>query len=127
MANPIVQKWGGIFLTAVPSLVLAFSAVMKLKGGPELDQGFQHLGFPISLAVPLGILELAVTAIYLIPRTAVLGAILVTGYLGGAMTVHVRLQEEWFVPFLLGVMAWGGLYLRDARIRALIPISKETP
>jgi hypothetical protein len=126
MANSIVNKWGGIVLTAIPSLMLAFSAVMKLIGGPELEQGFQHLGLPLSLAIPLGILELAVVVIYLIPKTSVLGAILVTGYLGGAMTAHVRLGEPWFIQFLLGVMAWGGLYLRDARIRSLIPFSKDT-
>ena len=125
MANAKAQLWGGRILTALPAVMLIFSAAMKLKGGPELDQGFQHLGWPPNLAIPLGILELVVTVLYLIPRTAILGAILVTGYLGGAMATHVRIEEGWFIQFLLGVMAWGGLYFRDARIRNLIPLNKD--
>ena len=118
-----LQLWSGRILTGLPVLMLVFSAAMKLKGGPELEQGFNHLGLPVSLAMPLGILELGVTALYLLPRTAVLGAILVTGYLGGAMTAHVRIHEAWFIQFLLGVMIWGGLYFRDSRIRGLIPMT----
>lgn len=117
--------WGGRILTALPAIMLTFSAVMKLMGGPELAAAFEHLGWPISLAVPLGILELAVTALYLFPRTSVLGAILLTGYLGGALATHLRIHEPWFIQFLLGAMAWGGLYLRDPRLRELIPINKE--
>lgn len=95
---------------------------MKLKGGPELTQGFEHLGWPIGLAVPLGILEIACTVVYLIPKTSVLGAILLTGYMGGAIATHVRIGEAFFVQLLLGVALWGGLFLRDSRLRALIPI-----
>lgn len=111
----------GWALSILPSLMLIFSAVMKLLGGPSLAQGFAHLGWPLHLAVPLGVLELAVTFLYLYPRTAVLGAILVTGYLGGATATHMRIEEVFFVQPLLGVAAWGGLYARDHRIRALIP------
>jgi len=106
--------------------MLIFSAVMKLMGGPDLATGFDQLGWPIALAVPLGILELAITVIYLIPRTSVIGAILVTGYLGGAVATHLRINEAWIIQFLLGVMVWGGLYLRDPRIRELIPFNKDS-
>ncbi len=94
--------------------MLFFSAAMKLKGGPDLATGFEHLGWPAALAMPLGVLELSITILYLIPRTAVLGSILVTGYLGGAVAAHLRINEAWFIQFLLGVMLWGGLYFRDA-------------
>lgn len=82
------------------------------------------LGWSIHLAVPLGILEIAVTLIYLYPRTAVLGAILVTGYLGGAVATHVRIGDAFWMPVLLGVLVWGGLFLRDLRLRALLPINR---
>ena len=117
--------WGGRILTALPVFMLLMSAVMKFMGGPDLAAGFQHLGWPLHLAIPLGILELSVTALYLIPRTAVLGAILVTGYMGGALATHLRIGEEWYAQLLVGVAIWGGLYLRDQRIRQLIPLVKD--
>jgi hypothetical protein len=97
------------------------SAFGKFSGAPQVAQGFEHLGWAPSIAIPLGIVELLATLLYLFPRTAVLGAILVTGYLGGAIAAHVRLGEPFFVQLLLGIVAWGGLYLRDLRIRALLP------
>lgn len=114
--------WAGYILGGLPALMLLFSGVMKFSGTPELAEGFGQLGWPVSLAVPLGILEIAVTLLYLIPRTSILGAILVTGYLGGAIATHVRIGDAFWVQFLLGVAIWGGLYLRDARLRALIPL-----
>ena len=95
---------------------------MKLAGGPQLAEGFAHLGWPTSLAVPLGVLEIGCVAIYFVPATSVLGAILLTGYLGGAVATHVRLGEPFGVQVLLGVLVWLGLYLRDARLRALLPL-----
>jgi hypothetical protein len=80
------------------------------------------LGYPESLARPLGIVELACTIIYLVPQTAVLGAILLTGYMGGAIATHVRVGDPYFVQIGMGVMLWLGLYLRDARLRALLPL-----
>ena len=80
------------------------------------------MGWPIQLAVALGILEISCTAIYLLPRTSVLGAILLTGYLGGAVATHLRIGDPYFGPVLLGVMVWGGLYFRNPRVRALIPL-----
>jgi hypothetical protein len=70
----------------------------------------------------LGILELICAVIYVIPRTSMLGAILLTGYLGGAIATHVRVGEQFIMPAVLGVLIWGGLYLRDYRLRALLPL-----
>lgn len=113
--------WTGIILSVLPSLLLLFSAVMKLtKAAPVLD-GFAKMGFSESVIIPLGILELVCTLIYLVPRTAVLGAILLTGYLGGAIVTTLRVGDSYIMTVILGVMIWGGLYFRDPRVRALIP------
>ena len=104
--------------------MLLFSAVMKLAHPPQLDEGFAHLGIPVSQALGLGILELACVLVYLIPRTAVLGAILLTGYLGGAMEAHVRIGEAVFTHVILGILIWGGIFLREPRLRALIPLRR---
>lgn len=114
----------GYVLSTLPVLMLLFSASMKLAHPPQLDEGFAHLGWPVNFALGLGILELACTVVYLIPRTAVLGAILLTGYLGGAIATHVRVVDPYWVQIILGVGIWGGLYLRDPRLRALIPLKR---
>lgn len=85
-------------------------------------EGFVHLGWPMTLAVPLGILESAVALTCLIPRTSVLGAILVTGYMGGAIATHWRVGDPFFIQILVGIAVWGGLYLREPRLRTLIPL-----
>jgi hypothetical protein len=109
-------------MSALPVLMLTMSAVMKLLKPPPVVEGFAHLGYPESLALALGIVELSCAVLYVIPRTSVLGAILLTGYLGGATATHVRIGEPFFIPVVLGVLVWGGLYLRDPRLRALIPL-----
>ncbi len=121
-------RWTGWIMSILPCLLLLFSAVMKLatplmdeKMRAPMAEGFAHMGLPISLAFGLGLLELSCTVIYLIPRTTVLGAILLTGYLGGAILCHLRVGDPYYTQFLLGVVLWGGLYLRDPRLRALIP------
>lgn len=112
-------------MSALPLLMLSFSATMKFLKPPAVIEGFAHLGYPERLVLPLAILELTCTVLYLIPRTAVLGAILVTGYLGGAIASHVRLGEPFLMQTALGVLAWGGLFLRDPRLRALIPLRRD--
>jgi hypothetical protein len=103
--------------------MLLFSGIMKLLKPEDVVKGFEHLGYPDHLALALGIVEIGCTLVYLMPPTAVLGAILLTGYLGGAIATHVRLLEMQFLaPLILGVLIWGGLFLRDPRVRALIPI-----
>ena len=115
-------------MSALPVLILLFSASMKLIKPPGIEEGFNHLGYPMSLALGLGILELACTVVYVIPRTSVLGAILLTGYLGGAIATQVRVGNPLFThilsPVYVGVMVWGGLFLRDQRLRALIPLRR---
>ena len=121
---PVSKKmlWAGRIMSALPALMLFMSAGMKFAKPPEVLEGFVHLGYPESLALALGIVELGCTIIYLIPNTSVLGAILLTGYLGGAVATHVRVEEAFFMPIVLGILLWGGLFLRDPRIRALIPL-----
>ena len=97
-------------------------SLIKLIKPTEVVAEFARLGYPESLVVGIGILELVCTVIYIVPRTSVLGAILLTGYLGGATATHVRVGDPFIPPVLGGALVWAGLYLRDARIRALIPL-----
>jgi hypothetical protein len=116
--------WVGWALSILAALLFVVSALMKVKGGPELDQGMAHLGLPASMVKPLAILELTCLAIYLIPRTAVLGAILLTGYIGGTIVTHWRSGDPFIVNIVLGIVVWLGIYLREPRLRDLIPIRK---
>lgn len=118
--------WAGRVVSALPVLMLLFSAALKLMRPPEVLQEFGRLGYPESLIVGIGILEILCTVVYVIPRTSILGAILVTGYLGGATATHVRIGDVFIGPVLFGVLIWAGLYLRDARIRALIPLRSRS-
>ena len=115
--------WAGRIISALPVLMLLFSAGMKLAKPPDVVKGFEKLGYTPDKVLPLAIVEITCAIIYLIPRTSVLGAILVTGYLGGATATHVRIGDPMFItPILLGVLAWLGLFLRDGRVRALLPL-----
>ena len=114
--------WAGWIMSVLPAALLVMSGGMKLTQSSQVVEGFTHLGYDPNLAVGLGIVELACTAIYLIPQTAVLGAILLTGYLGGATATHLRIGEPYFLTVIIGMVVWGGLYLRDPRIRALLPL-----
>lgn len=116
--------WAGRVISAIPVLMLVMSGVMKLLKPAPVVEGFEHLGWPESVALGLAIVELGCTILYVIPQTAVLGAILLTGYLGGAIATHVRISEGFIMPVVLGVFVWLGLYLRDARLRALIPLRR---
>lgn len=114
--------WTGRVISILVSLLFLMSAGMKLKGGPELTQGLGHLGLPDSMITPLAILELTVIIIYLIPQTAVLGAVLLTGYIGGAICTHWRVGDPFILHILLGLLVWLGLYLREPRLKPLLPI-----
>lgn len=120
--NPTWMVWAGRVLSALPVLMLTFSGVIKLMKTEAVVKGMADLGYPEHLAIPLGILELACTAIYAIPQTAVLGAILLTGYMGGTIATHVRLGDAVVPQALIGVVIWLGLYLRDQRLRELLPL-----
>jgi hypothetical protein len=117
--------WAGRVISALPVLMLIMSGVMKLTRSAEVLKGFTGFGYPESVIVPLGIVELVSTLLYVIPQTSVLGAILLTGYLGGATATHVRVGEAFIAPVILGVLVWLGLFLRDPRIRALIPLRRQ--
>jgi hypothetical protein len=125
---PVSTKklWAGIIISALPALFLLFDGVMKLIKPPIAVETTVQLGYQESVILPLGIVLLACTVVYLIPRTSVLGAILLTGYLGGAVATNVRVGNPLFThilfPIYVGALIWGGLYLRDARLRALLPL-----
>lgn len=121
---PVSKKmlWTGRVMSTMPVLMLLFSAVMKFVKPPGFAEGMTKLGIPVSLATGLGILELTCTILYIIPRAAVLGAILLTGYLGGAILTHLRVGDNFIGPIVFGVFIWGGLFLREPRVRALIPL-----
>src|SRR5688572_12994245 len=116
------MRWAGYIVTALAAGTLAFSGVMKFTNSAELVEGMAHLGYPANLALWLGTVDLTSTAVYLFPRTAVLGAILLTGYLGGATATHVRIGEAFQAPVIVGVLVWLGIYLRDERLRAIVPL-----
>jgi hypothetical protein len=110
-------------------LFLLFDGTIHIMRIPAVVAGFAQAGFPISTAVPLGIIEIICIILYVIPRTSMLGAILLTGYLGGAVATNVRQQLPMLgyvlAPVYVAVFLWGGLWLRDERIRALVPLSRS--
>jgi hypothetical protein len=120
--------WAGRVMSGIVILFLLLDGAMKLIPLDVVLKASEPLGIPGSLARTLGVLTLVCTLLYAFPRTAVLGAILLTGYLGGAVSAHLRVGDPLFTHVLfgvyLGLMAWGGLYLRDARLRALIPLQR---
>ena len=118
--------WGGRVMSGLPALFLLMDGTMKLVKPAPVVTAAVELGYPESVIVPLGVVLLASTVLYLVPRTAVLGAILLTAYLGGAVATHLRVGNPMLThtlfPVLFGTLLWGGLYLRDARLRALLPV-----
>ncbi|MEA2164099.1 MAG: hypothetical protein QOK37_2226 [Thermoanaerobaculia bacterium] len=122
MTTTTKSTLSGWVLSILPSLVFLLSAMLKLKGGPEVEQGFAHLGLSASMLMPLAILEITCVAVYLIPRTSILGAILLTGFAGGAICTHWRVGDPFWVQIVLGILVWLGIYLREPRLRQLIPL-----
>jgi hypothetical protein len=119
--------WTSRVMSALPALLVLFGSVMKLLKTQAVIEGFAKSGIPERLIVPVGIIELVCVVVYLIPQTSVLGAILMTGLLGGATITCLRVGDPTApLPVLLGLLAWGGLYLRDPRLRALIPLREQT-
>ncbi len=120
---PVSRKlfWAGCVVSALPVLLLVMSATMKLRNAPEVAEGMEKFGYPGGVAFALGIVELASVVLYVFPRTAVLGAILLTGYLGGATATHVRVSDPFFAPIVVGVLVWLGLLLRERRLWPLLP------
>jgi len=115
--------WTGRILTAIGALFMVMDAVMHMLKPPQVVDAFEHLGYPVSTAIPLGITVLIGVGLYLIPRMSFLGALLLTGYLGGAVASHVRVGDPVFnmcFPAIIAALLWGGLLTRDARLRAVI-------
>jgi hypothetical protein len=118
--------WAGRVISGLIVLFMLFDATVKLLKLPAAIEGTIRLGYPASLVLPIGIVALGCVVLYAIPRTTVLGAILLTGYFGGATATQVRVQDMWFVmPVILGILAWAGLYLRDEGLRQLVPLKRE--
>jgi hypothetical protein len=119
------KLWAGGTLSVLAILFLLMDAVMHLLKPAPVIQAFARLGYPLRLAVPLGILELVCIALYAVPRSSVLGAIVLTGYLGGAVATHVRAGSTLFemvFPILIGGIVWAGILLREERLRAIFPL-----
>ena len=120
-----MRLWAGRIISALPALLLLFSGTMKLLKVPAVILGMAHYGYPEHLILLIGMLEVGCTIVYLIPRTAILGAVLMTAYLGGATATNVRVGDLSLIgPVLAGVFVWAGVYLRDGRLRALIPVRR---
>ena len=120
--------WTGRIASGLSVLFMLFDAIMKVVKAPFVVQACIQLGYPESTIVGMGVALLVSTLLYVFPRTSILGAILLTGYLGGAVATNVRVSAPLFsnvlFPVYFGVLVWGGLFLRDQRLRALIPLSK---
>ncbi len=122
---PRWMLWLGRALSALPVLAMLASAAMKLSGPPQVQEMFTgKYGYPRQALAILGVVELTCAALYAIPSTSAIGAVLVTAFLGGAVATHVRASEGFAAPVVLGVLVWAGLYLRDARVRGLLPLRR---
>lgn len=119
--------WTGRILSILAIVFMLFDAIGHLLKPAPVVQAFLQLGIPLSLSIYLGIIQLLCILIYVIPRTSILGAVLITGYLGGAVAIHMRVGNPLFeciFPIIIGVLFWAGLLLRDTRLRAIFPISE---
>jgi hypothetical protein len=113
--------WTGWILSAIPAMMLLSGGIFALTMSPMVVEGIQHAGYPVHLIAPIGIIEILCSVLYLVPRTAFYGAILLTGYFGGAVATHLRIGESQFVvPIVFGIIVWVALALRDARFRAFL-------
>ena len=126
MKSTVPAVWAGRILSGLPALFLVVDGAMKLVKPDVVVKGTVELGYPESVIFPLGVVLLSCTLLYLIPQTAVLGAILLTGYLGGAVATHVRAAGGAFpimFPIIIGGLLWLGLYLRNRSLRVLVPLT----
>jgi hypothetical protein len=117
--------WTGRVLSFLAGAPFIMSGVMKILMVQPVIEGFTKYGWSPSLLIPLGILELTCVLLYYIPPVSVLGAILLTGYIGGAIATDLRVGNPVYAQSIIGMMAWGGLYLRDPRLRALLPFVRK--
>lgn len=114
----------GRVLTVLVCLPFFMSAFFKFQGGQQVTEGMAHLGIPENVLFPLGIVETLCVVIYLIPQFAVLGSILLTGYIGGTILAHWRVGDPFYTNIVIGVVIWLAVFMREPRLRALIPFRK---
>ena len=123
----MAMLWAGYTLSGLAILFLIFDTVIKVLNMAPAVEATTQLGYPASLVIVIGVIELICLAVYVIPRTSIFGAILFTGYLGGAVATNLRAGTPLFnviFPLIIGALLWGGIYLRDAQLRALVPLRK---
>jgi len=122
------RLWAGRVLSGIAVLFLLFDATIHLLKPEAVVKGFADLGYPIGVSLPLAIIELVCIVLYLIPRTSIFGAVLLTGYLGGAIAAQLRVGAPLFstllFPIYVALFLWGGLYLRDPVVRAFMPVRR---
>jgi DoxX-like protein len=120
--------WTGRMMSAIPILLMLFAASTKLMKVPAVIEGMGKYGFSAGLVPIVGAIELVSTVLYVIPQTAVLGAILLTGVFGGAIVTNLRVGDpSGLAPLILGLIVWGGLWFRESRLRELIPVRRAGP
>lgn len=119
------QLWTGWIITGLVGLFLLFDAIVKLILINEVIEASVRLGYPENTMFGIGLVLLISTILYLIPKSAVLGAILLTAYLGGAVTTHVRVGDPFYFPIVMGILVWIGIYLREKRLKLVVPLRRE--
>ena len=127
--QPKAMTWTGWVITVLIVLMMTVSGTMKILNPPQLAEQFTgKFGYPGDVTLYLGIVEISCVVLYLIPPTAILGAVLLTGYLGGAIATHVRIHDDFSIipPAVIGVFVWLAVFLRDPRVRALLPVRRSS-
>ena len=123
--RPRWMLWTGRILSAIPVLVFLVFGAIAFTRSPDVVEGMRKFGYAENLIVLIASLEILSALLYAIPQTAVLGAILMTGYLGGAVATHVRVADPGYpMAIVMGILTWAGLYLREERLRQLLPLRK---
>lgn len=119
------RLWTGWIITSLVGLFLLFDAIVKLIMVKEVIEASVRLGYPDNTMFGIGLVLLISTILYLIPKSAVLGAVLLTGYLGGAVTTHVRIGDPFYFPIAMGILVWIGIYLREKRLKLVVPVRQD--
>lgn len=121
------KLWVSRILTGMVTVALVVTAAMKIGGAPKMVDGLTRSGIPQGAVLPIALLELACLVVYLVPRTAILGAVLLTGYFGGAMVVHIITKDSVIPLIMFGIWVWGGIYFRFPALQGLLPLQRKMP
>ena len=124
---PAISKgrlWAGIIISALPSILFVVTGLFPFIDPAKAAEGTAHMGYPVHLGTVISILEIGCAIIYMVPQTSVLGAILLTGYLGGATASHIRIGEPPVMPLVVAALVWLGIYLREPRLQSVLPVRK---